>query len=891
MKKIVFDTNAWLNLIENFESEFLEILWDKINKQEIIFIIPENVSLEFKKKVKNIRDKTINDEQFSSTEVDSIISGVEQILDKSEQLKANSEGIVEWINSKTAPNHNATNFEDTAILNTLLTLEKGSTFFFVSRDSDFRINKNCYELHPDIRDKFDEKSININFYIDFKKLFAKENLFIKTSSQTSNELYDWKVIKLSVSSKNIYEKLKSSIDYYFKELDFIPLSYLCNIYPFNNNSGNETYFRNDMLVTNNSELYDFFEQSLIISDTKKTKINHSYFNSKKEINEYEKILNILNQNLVFKVQYERKKININFEKSTNKNCTCYECTFNRFDVKALINKIISDEDNSPKQMLKKAFYYYKSNKLYECLEIIQKILTTVKKTEYPIIHSIAEYNRDILRKTWFSGDARFSEERDKLKPKSEKTLLKQGLLSITGYIIYTKYFDYKFYDLIEDFENVKKRRVTHQGLGSSFNSDVENKNILRWAEFYNFISKNSIFFEYYSNTAKFAMYTFDLCLHAMKDNIVKYKLPQYIICMTMPYIKLNDYEKMLTNLGVEKLNYDKKINKYLFSFFESKINNLKENLEVSSTDFIEQHIKEIMKVVYLQSYLSLSKKQDEKIINDLIILIESENDITKKLTSSLKYLTQRKLERFNEKTAQKSITIILNSEIEFDIDLTSLFTLCKKFKIKLPDKHFNAFLVDNIYELTSFFKAFVFLNLYKIGSEKQKQEVLKKVHQTLKNIQTFDQRLYYYFIYENIFPLNDLYLNNFRQKLEVTIPKNKENFFGKTYEKKIKRIELLDDFINHISLYYYKDKQQFLSPFLNHSNYYNFLINPNSINKTDIEIEWFYIAYNNSPYAIKRILDNNSVVNKYFTKEISNSRNEKYCRAFLDIQNLKINQL
>lgn len=220
-RNIVFDTNIWLNFIEKTEINYLEILWSKVQNKEIIIVLPENIEKEFNKELENVRNKTIQSKPKQIEEINSVVESILNLFELSKKLKTIDSGVNDWVFSRKAPNHTKNNYEDTYILNTLLGLPESSSFYLIANDYDYRIDKNNYELHPDIIEKFKQKQIEVIYYTDYQRFFAEANLTPKQVSQNSNELYSYRAFKLKVSNKDIFNQLKEAIDYYYKELNFI----------------------------------------------------------------------------------------------------------------------------------------------------------------------------------------------------------------------------------------------------------------------------------------------------------------------------------------------------------------------------------------------------------------------------------------------------------------------------------------------------------------------------------------------------------------------------------------------------------------------------------------------------------------------------------------------
>ncbi|TJY35895.1 hypothetical protein [Pontimicrobium aquaticum] len=886
IKKIVFDTNIWLNFIEKVEIDYLDILLSKTKNEEIKIILPENIEKEYQKKLEKVRENTYKLHSNSIEEVNSIIDSISTLFNSAEKLKTIETGVNDWVLSKKAPNHNnKDNHQDTYILNTLLGLPENTCFYLVANDSDYRVDKNTYDLHPDIVKKFNEKSIEVIYHTDYPRFFAEANLKPKPISQNSNELYSWRAFKLKVKNKDVLQQLIEATNYYYKELNFIPLSYLSNIYPFNSGNDAHTYFNGTTLITNNKSLFDFFEKSLIQYKNRKSRIKKSYFGSDEEIEKYQKVLKTLNDNLIFGISFQRKTLNIEIKNSkASKKCDCYNCTLNRNEAHLIKDKCLNDNSTEPKDLLKKAYYYYKIGHFAEALKINNQILETVNKKNYPIVYFIAGYNKNIMRGMWLAGGKEFEEERKKIKQLNENKILKEGISSIIGYIKYSKFFDYDFFELMADYKKVKERYDAHNGIGSSFMSNIDWNNILRWSELYQFIYSNGIMFDRYTNIQSFAKYTLKITLLASIDRGVELNAHFYILKTTIPYIPLKDYKDCFRSLKIKKLNYNHKDNKQLFELFNDKINSLTHTIKFGvKHSYIDDHIKEIEKILYLQSHLSFSKKQDNIIISKIINLIKSNDFLFEKLLPALKPLAHNKIDCFSKRNAEEYIKLTLNIEMSNNSAVTEAFELLDKFKdISIMLSVFDFLLNEDIENKTGFYRGYILFRLYKYGSKEQKQKVLNKVHNILSNETTFDYILYNFFTSEDIIACNDKYLSKFKKTVENDFSQEKtHHHFSNRNDREINKIESLNYFIDHIYQFYDDEILTYLQDFLGRSDYYDFLINPNEFDLTKFDIHWFYIAYKSSFVTIKNIIKSNDEINRKIINQILESNNDRYYEAYL----------
>lgn len=885
INNLALDTNVWFSFIEKVEFDLLDRLSEGIKSGRLKIILPEFVEFEFNKKLDNIISNTLKkNEKVSQHDLDSITGIILNIFKLSIKLKTNEIGITEWIRKGKAPNHNSNNYEDTVILNTLLTLKKGVVFHLVTNDSDYRISKTDYRIHPDIVDKFNKKGLKINLSTDFSKTIYGFGLAqTRINKLSTYELYNWKVFRLQVKDKSIFIQLQEAIKYYYKELDFIPLSYLSNIFPLKSNNNSQTYFRGATLMTDNKKMFDFFDNSLIKHKTRGVKIKKSSFKSDEEIFEFKKILEKLNGNLVHTLGYKRKQISIYIkEKKPLDVCSCVECTLNRHAVQELNLKIKNENlDNNPKNLLKKAFYFFKLKDYLKALKTIDEILSTVKRSDYEIIYSIAQENKVILEKIWLYGSDNFEEERKKIKLQNENEILKQGISSIIGYLKYSKFFDYKFYSLNEDIEKVRKRYDIHNGLGSSHISDIDWKNVIRWAEVTNIMSENGLFFDYYSNINGFAKTTFTQDVISSKDRTVQSYLSDYIFTTTLPYLKIEDYKKVFFEFGVKKLHINKKQIQDIYILFNSIINNFSQISELEEKHpYYEYYFNQIKKIAFLIGYIDFSKLKTNDLISKIFNLYP--NNVRDGKEVLFDSLIQNRIKGINRKNALMYIESFYKKEIDYSFNVNNIFNLLEHFKtIKLTSNQLEILFVDDIEDRSGYYRFYVLYRLHSLGNKTIKKRVLGIVSQELNNEVTFNYKMYNLFVREKIIPNSKKHYKTFLKGVVNDFNRESQVNYSNQTNREIKDLKRLNEFINHV-YEHYNDPYNHLKQFLGRSDYYDFLINPNSIEIDEFDIHWFYVACKKSYIAIRKIMINNKILS-IISNKILESNNNKYYQAYVDV--------
>lgn len=888
IKNLALDTNIWLGIIEDVEFDLLEILSESIRADRLTIILPECVEYEFRKRLKKVVSATLKKANASHTDLNSIVETIFYVFSISKKIKTNEIGVNEWVTSGTAPNHNRNNYEDTFVLNTLLTLEKGTNFYFVANDSGFRTDKHTYSLHPDIAKKFEENEIKICFATNLKKTLSKDLGFSihKSDNQNRYHLYNWKAFKLQIKNKTVLNQLREAVEYYYKELDFIPFSYLSNIFPFKTSLDTQTYFSGTTLKIDNKKLFNFLQHSLIVNKKGNVKVNESFFKSEKDISDFKDILRKFNGNLIFAIEHDRKIISININDENKEGlCNCSECTLVRHAVIDLKLKIEGNElDNSPKNLLKKAYYHYKIKNLSSSLKITQEILDKVDKTEYPIVYSIAQENLSILERMWFEGDDEFEELRRKIAFRDENKILDQGIGSIVGYLKYSKFFDYNFFDLSEDIEKVKNRYNIHNGFGYSSISNIDLKNVIRWSQTVQIISDNGLFFDFYSNIDRFAKITFKQNLYASKDRVVGYYINLYIFKTTFLYLKIEDYIAYFNELGIKELNLHKDNIQDIYDFFDNALNSSPQICKLGDKHpYYHYYIKQIKKIAFLLGYINFSKAKTNRLLIKMYEFYPTEDNDRDKKENLFNSIIKNRTESLNKKNAQIYMKALFREGFSHSFNITNLFTLLENFKsLKLSGKQLTLLLSDNIQKETNYYRSYVLYRLYNLGDEGIKKRVLDKVHEILNDKISFDYKIYSLFSNEKIISVSQNYYDIFLERVIEKFNKDIPQYNSRPIDKEIKNLDILNEFISHIYSCY-DDTFNHLKRFMGRSIYYDFLIKPNDIETSDFDIHWFYISYRKSYPAIKKIICSNKRYGRIIPESIFKTKNDRYYRAYVDL--------
>ncbi|MFL0143655.1 hypothetical protein, partial [Tenacibaculum maritimum] len=167
---------------------------------------------------------------------------------------------------------------------------------------------------------------------------------------------------------------------------------------------------------------------------------------------------------------------------------------------------------------------------------------------------------------------------------------------------------------------------------------------------------------------------------------------------------------------------------------------------------------------------------------------------------------------------------------------------------------FELILNDDIEEKTGYYRGYILLRLFNCGNKNQKNIILDKVYDILNNEPYFDFKLYDFFTSEKIIPCEEKYLIKFKNTVKEVFNQDKKKYYSNNNDREIRKVESLNYLINHVYHFYDTAIYKNLKDFENHSDYYDFLINPKEFDFLKIKIHWFYISYRSSSRAIKSII-------------------------------------
>lgn len=880
---LVLDTNIWLGFIENLEFDLVGDFLDQIENGTISIILPEDVKKEFDKKLDEVIQKTLKKTRISSADLNTIVQIIDYIFGKSLQLQTQEIGVKEWVDSREAPNHNGNNFEDTFILNTLLSrLEKNTSFLFVSLDTDYRLSKIDNSIHPDIKNRFNQKQIDIDLSTNLKKtLYHDLKISPKEqSSQESYELYDWKLFKMNTKSKGLLDQLRHIVEYYYKELDFIPLSYLSNIFPFRESMKSHTHAGGLEVTTNNQKLFIFFQNGLIEDDKGNVSINTSFFQSDKDSKDFEEIVKKLNSNLVYSLKYEKEQVYIYLEDEEEETLSdCDSCLLQRHAIIDLSEKIDWDESESPKVLLRKAYNHFKLKNVSEALKITQVLTSKTNPKDNPIIYFITQKNLSILKGMWFQGGDDFRTERDKVKLTRENEILGKGISSLVGYFWFDKFFDYKFFDLTKDLENVKERYRIHQGIGNSHIFNVDAKNIYRWAELINVISKNGLFFERFSNIIEFARLTFKQHIYAFKDRSLEIYIDEFLFKTTLPYLKLKEYKDIFFELGVTELRFQKDHLENIYQLFCLIIENFSQvNSLGTKHDYYRYYITQVKTIVFLLGYIPFSKSKLNCLLTEIYEMYSNTEEEDRRFV--FQSVVKNKAESINRKNALTYFNLLLEGQIDYSFNINHVLILSEQLKsINLTNEQFEILLSKDIEKQTGYNRSQILYWLYdKIDNLKDK--VIKEVEESLCDKSSFDIKTYILFSRKKVIQPTAKYDRIFLEIVTERFHKERQKYYSDPSVEQIENLDELNQYLDYIYLFQEKPYDS-LKRFMGRSDYYDFMINPTSFDEESLDVHWFYIAHHYSYFAMKRILSCYPEIKKIVSDAILKSRNDKYLRAYV----------
>lgn len=385
------------------------------------------------------------------------------------------------------------------------------TLFFISNNhTDFgHESGENKKLHSTLSNRF--KELNIIYFKDITDFFNE----IESYNFSVQQILSYKILpnsKFSFESSlssNVLDALDRIFNNTYKELGYIPLSILRNLYPFSISKKSKVYSDLFRLSNVNSELVYFFKNVKI---QKNSKIIFKEPLQIIGIKDYEKktreSLRNLRRNIIYYLDEHTSREEVEINYYSNIKCDCYKCNYERFNFYKALEKLEKCTSNDNREKLKMAYYHYKLGNLTSAISLYKEILPSAIQNKEFFIYLIANYNlkniapllKNIFRN--YSLNEKLSDELNEID-------LYEIAIQVKGHVDYNfveflvneSYFNWAFQKITE----LSKEIIEHYNLqlrgGWSHNNKVWSL-INEYVKLQQFIKENYIICDEYDHFTK-----------------------------------------------------------------------------------------------------------------------------------------------------------------------------------------------------------------------------------------------------------------------------------------------------------------------------------------------------------------------------------------------------
>ncbi|MDV3873367.1 hypothetical protein CMT47_19555 [Elizabethkingia anophelis] len=418
MKYVLIDTCSLRHLIDNNAySRYIIQLKNLINQNEIKLLVHENIINEWEKhkiKWRNDIERKLNFEKKRPVNAGNLpIISNDRIQYLDEQLATIDEILINGIRIMTpdvikneshtrikerlAPFHKKIDsINDWEILgSTAVYCENHniSDLFFISNNyTDFG-DEGTNKIHSSLSERF--KKLNITYIKNIVDFFEESNfeVFPKMQILSFKILPDSRFSFESSLTNNVLTALDRIFNHTYKELGYIPIRILKNLYPFSNTKESTVYSDLFRLSNVNPDLVYFFK------NIKSYKNGRIVFKDKSfviGIKDYEKktreALRNLRKNIIYHLDEHTTREVVDIEYHSSIKCCCYKCSYENLNFYKSLENLNTLIETNNKEKLRVAYYHYKLGNLSTAVDIYKEILSTsIGKKEY-FIYLIAHYN-------------------------------------------------------------------------------------------------------------------------------------------------------------------------------------------------------------------------------------------------------------------------------------------------------------------------------------------------------------------------------------------------------------------------------------------------------------------------------------------------------------------
>lgn len=366
---LLIDTNIWVNELAGTENDSLIKWLEYLAKNDKIrLLVPTTLMKEWKKqaatKLKVNKDK-FNETGKIARQAEGVVSSLDDYMDRmvDRERRINtllSQGIQitesEEVDKETmkrfkkemAPFHNnqKSNADSLIYFSSVEYIKSNNITGFVlltSNSNDFgSIEAPKINLHPDLA----IEGLDIQYYNHLEgcrhSLRSRPGFEIPVTPMAPASSSTGILTVLPQRKAGMLEYLYMILKEIGTQIGFLPCHLLVRITPFKVSDIKKqsyAYYSNYTLITNNSQLLDFFE-SINFKQAPRFKKNAQYENTPENLEILSYVIKHLNQNLIFHISEQTSARNIDIRPGKKElHCDCLMCTYERMDLIKVLERL------------------------------------------------------------------------------------------------------------------------------------------------------------------------------------------------------------------------------------------------------------------------------------------------------------------------------------------------------------------------------------------------------------------------------------------------------------------------------------------------------------------------------------------------------------------------
>lgn len=715
-------------------------------------------------------------------------------------------------------------------------------------------NKNTFQLYLDPTNQIDAENFD-NIWQELLDCRLFQNYKKISAIEEDTELY---FSKADYDGMGVIDQVLKTIRE-FDGLEVLPTNVISRSFPFCKDK--IARISDTALVTDNSDLVDFFENIERKEGILRTKGSDSKTLTDSKLEGLEKVLDFFQTNLIYHLEVPSKKsVPIHTLFSKNK-CTCVRCSFNRLDLKRV--KLLSETitpDMSLVDKSKFAYTFYFMGDIVKSFQFYKEILDSKPKPDN-YHHLIAKYNlmrlKSYLNSFYMpSNPIEAYEYVDKLSFKFDNLLAtkKQHLLDSMNWIRHHRFIYYENIEIDVIHSEVDRLFRLDKNGGAFRNSHFHKAEILFFRVSF-FIEQNLLLFEDFQDYSVFLKKFLDIQLAFMN---IKHKastkskgLGNFLIRHILFFLPSKDLKVSLRKYDIKAIRFSEPeltidfLNELMTNLASAKIPLMELRTKYPLLDRIKRILEHLTTILPL---VEVNKEELDDLVSSYLDLVETYSNVVEVKLFDMSAIFKRddlvnpdilkkaltmwsKDDRFQQKTfsvifgklfsrdEQKNDEFLKEVWISREVDLEEdIFLNYRKYEHLLHNAAVRLFIKNNI---------------------------TKKAQKRLKT--KFDPKYYYNLAIRDIIPLDMELLKEFQGTIpDLSGPSKFDTDFLFMENRKN---ESLSEFIN--LMYYYdlpfEEGHRSLSALAKNSEYYIWLMDLEGFDYSRFDPSWV-MAYRTKPY-------------------------------------------